>query len=53
MTNEEIIVVIAGIQLITSTFFINTHGFFYTMFFKVLPTFLGLGCFWSVRHLFL
>ena len=53
MTAEEIIVIVAGIQLITSTFFLNTTGIFYTTMYKILPFFLGLGCLWSVRHLYL
>jgi cytochrome b subunit of formate dehydrogenase len=53
MTAEEIIVIIAGIQMIIGTFFLNTTGLFYTTMYKILPFFLGLGCLWSVRHLYL
>ncbi len=52
-TPEEIVVVIAGIQMIISTFFLNANGFFYITMYKILPFFLGLGCLWSVRRLFL
>jgi len=53
LTPEEIVVILAGIQMISGTFFLNARGVFYIMMYKILPFFLGVGCFWSVRHVFL
>ena len=53
MTIEEIVVALAGIQMICGTFFLNTTGAFYTTMYKILPFFLGLGCLWSIRSVYM
>ena len=53
MTHEEIVVLLAGILLLVNMMLVSTRGLFYTVMFKILPLFLGLGCFWAIRHVFL
>ena len=53
MTPEEIIVLLAGIQLISMTFLVNASSFFYISMFKIIPFFLGLGCLWTIRSVYL
>jgi len=42
-----IILLVAGVWLITSTFMLSAKGLFYIFYFKILPFFIGMTCLWA------